>query len=204
MTSNLPHISILLLSFLVTSSAHSQKNEFADTIKKANEQFQAGRLSEAERQLQFAQQIIRDQRSLNLKACLPTGLPGWSIEESTTESSDSSIIGLALIGNNATAKRVFKNSTSRVECSISSDPPLLQQFAAILNSPLMNIANNSRLEQINGEVSRVTYDESERNGELILIYGSRFLINVKGTDISRADLVEFAKKFDFATLSSLK
>lgn len=186
---------------LTTATA---EDDFTNVVRRAAEHYQNGRLSDAERQLQLALQMIRDRRAVNLAACLPSGLPGWSVEQSSSKSSDMSLFGIALLGNSATASRSFTRGNSRVECLINSDAPLLQQFAAIINSPLLSLGESSRLEQINGEVARVTYDENERKGELFMIVGSRYLIHVKGTDVARDDVIAFARKFDFATLGELR
>jgi hypothetical protein len=198
------HSYLILTIILIGSVLHQHQNaaqelEFADVLKKAVQHYEAGKLSDAERQLQLAQQILRDQRALNLKACLPTGLPGWSIENSDSQANELPILGVQISAN-----RSFTKGTSKVQTSISADTPLLQQFAALLNSPLMNLREGSRLEQINGEVARVTYDPNERSGELMMIVSDRYLITVKGSDTSREDIIAFAKAFDFETLGKTK
>jgi hypothetical protein len=79
-------------------------DEVLDTIQEAVGQYKAGRRAEAVQSLEYAANLIRQQKGESMAALLPKPLAGWKVEPS---SSETNVMGGAMFGGGVTAQRVY-------------------------------------------------------------------------------------------------
>ena len=73
------------------------------TIKEATRQYEAGDYTGAASNLDYAAQLVRQQKSERMKALLPEPLPGWEGKEASAQA-----LGAAILGGGVTVSREYK------------------------------------------------------------------------------------------------
>lgn len=173
-------------------------DDVADSIKEALKQYENGEFADAVQSLDYASQLIRQKKGGQLEAFLPAPLAGWKAEEA-----QSSAAGAAMFGGGVTAERSYTKGDSRVQVNIITDSPMMQGMMVMFSNPMMATADGGKLEKINGEKAIVKYSKENKDGNINLVVANRFMITIDGSDITREDLLAYAKAMDFKKLSAL-
>lgn len=173
-------------------------DDVTDSINEALKQYENGEFADAVQSLDYASQLIRQKKGGQLEAFLPAPLAGWKAEEA-----QSSAAGAAMFGGGVTAERSYTKGDSRVQVNIITDSPMMQGMMVMFSNPMMATADGGKLEKINGEKAIVKYSKENKDGNINLVVGNRFMITIDGSDITREDLLAYAKAIDFKKLSTL-
>ena len=173
-------------------------DEIIEFINEGLGQYKNGEYAAAAGSLEYAAQMIRQKKGDKLQEFLPEPLPGWTAEESTSQAA-----GAAMFGGVVTAERTFRKDSSSVTVTIVTDSPMLQSMMMMFTNPMIMASSGGKLEKIAGQKAMVKYNASNKSGEINLVVANRFLITVKGRNVSREDLISYATGINFDKLAKV-
>lgn len=184
-------LGLLVACACVGTVAAARADDVTDLISKAMKAYQAHDTEAAMTALDSAANELRQQRADALKVYLPVSPSGWTAEPAQT-----SAVSAALLGGGTSATRSYQNGEEKVDVQITTDSPMLQGMAALIDSPLA-AASGVKAETVAGR--RVSYTESD-NGFMTLV-GQKIIVKVDGNKATpEATLRTFVAAIDFAGL----
>ena len=186
---------ILLLSLVVCAQPLRAEDNVLSAIKEATRQYETGDYTGAASNLDYAAQLVRQQKSERMKALLPKPLFGWEGEEASAQA-----LGAAILGGGVTVRRDYKKGTSAVSVEIVSDSPVLQSVLMMVNNPMFAGAGGGKLETLKGQRAILKYDSGKKSGELYVVVASRFVVTIKGRQVAREDLLAYGEAIDYQAL----
>jgi len=187
-------IIVVLASIFWVQPLRAEDNVLS-TIKEATRQYEAGDYTGAASNLDYAAQLVRQQKSERMKALLPEPLPGWEGKEASAQA-----LGAAILGGGVTVSRDYKKSASSVSVEIVSDSPVLQSVLMMVNNPMFAGAGGGKLETVKGQRGILKYDSGKKTGELYIVVASRFVITIKGRPAAREELLAYGEAIDYRIL----
>jgi len=186
---------VLALAIVLCSQPLLAEDNVLSTIKEAIMQYQAGDYTGASSNLDYASQLVRQQKSEKMKGLLPAPPAGWQAGEASAQA-----LGAAILGGGVTVSRDYTKGSSAVSVEIVSDSPVLQSVLVMINNPMFAGAGGGKLETVKGQRSIIKYENSKKSGELYIVVASRFVITIKGRQVTREDLLAFAEIMDYRVL----
>lgn len=193
------HLSLGIVSALavlfVALPLHAGEDTVLSTIKEATRQYQAGDYSGSASNLDYASQLIRQKKSEKMKELLPEPLSGWEGKEASAQA-----LGAAVLGGGVTVSRDYTRGSSFISVEIVSDSPVLQSVLMMLNNPVFAGAGGGRLETVKGNRSVLKFDSGKKSGELYIVVASRFVITIKGRQVTREELLAYGEAMDYRVL----
>lgn len=189
------YLAALFIGVSILISGAVWADEITDSIEEAIEYYKEGNFVEAVNSLDYASQLIRQKRSGNLESFLPEPLAGWSAEDIKSQAS-----GAGFLGGMISAKREYKKDKSSVTVEIITDSPALQSMVMIFSNPAYASADGGKLSKINRQKAIVKYHPSRKSGELNIVVAKKYLVSVKGRNINKNDLVDYASAIDYKKL----
>ena len=181
------------MSFPVSSA-----DEIIEFINEGLEQYKKGEYAASAGSLDYAAQMIRQKKGDTLKSFLPKALPGWTAKESTSQAA-----GAALFGGGVTAECSYTKDSSSITVSIVTDSPMMQSMMMMFTNPMIIASSGGKLEKIAGQKAMIKYTESNKSGEITMVIANRFLITIKGRNVTREDLIAYASGIDCDKLATL-
>jgi hypothetical protein len=188
-------IVLALLMVLSSQSVRAAEDNVLSTIKEAVRQYQAGDYTGASSNLDYASQLVRQQKSEKMKALLPDAPSGWQAGEASAQA-----LGAAILGGGVTVSRDYTKGASTVSVEIVSDSPVLQSVLMMIKNPVFAGAGGGKLETLKGQRAIIKYDGNKKGGELYIVVASRFVVTIKGRQVPREDLLAFAEVIDYRVL----
>lgn len=171
-------------------------DDIVDSIDEALQYYEEGDYAEAVSSLDYASQLIRQKRSDSLVAFLPKPLPEWTANDVTSEAT-----GGAFFGGMISAKREYRKGQSSVTAEIAADSPVLQSMIMIFSNPAYATADGGRIKKIKRQKAIVKYDSSSQDGEINIVVANRYLVSIKGSNVSEQDLTDYAEAIDYGKLN---
>lgn len=184
-----------LVVLFVALPLHAGEDTVLSTIKEATRQYQAGDYSGSASNLDYASQLIRQKKSEKMKELLPEPLSGWEGKEASAQA-----LGAAVLGGGVTVSRDYTRGSSFISVEIVSDSPVLQSVLMMLNNPVFAGAGGGRLETVKGNRSVLKFDSGKKSGELYIVVASRFVITIKGRQVTREELLAYGEAMDYRVL----
>jgi hypothetical protein len=188
---------VLALVIVLCSQPLRAEDNVLSTIKEAIRQYESGDYTEAASNLDYAAQLVRQQKSEKMKELLPEPLAGWQAGEASAQA-----LGAAILGGGVTVSRDYTKGPSSVSVEIVSDSPVLQSVLMMINNPMFAGAGGGKLETLKGQRAIIKYENSKKSGELYIVVASRFVITIKGRQVSRKDLLAYAEVMDYRVLEA--
>lgn len=185
-------------SFLLLHAAaplHAEDNVLS-TIKEAMKQYEKGDYTAAASNLNYASQLVLQKKSEQMQTILPEAPPGWQAEEASSQA-----LGSEVLGGGVTISRTYRKGDASVKLEVMADSPVLQSVLMMTSSSVFASAGGGKLETLKGNKAIVKYDDDDQGGEIYIVVDSRFVVVVKGRQVSRADMVLFANIMDYERLS---
>jgi hypothetical protein len=136
---------LTLIIVLCTQPLRAEDNVL-NTIKEAIRQYQAGDYTGAASNLDYASQLVRQQKSEKMKGLLPAPPTGWQAGEPSAQA-----LGTAILGGGVTVSRDYTKGSSTVSVEIVSDSPVLQSVLVMINNPMFAGASGGKLETVKGQ-----------------------------------------------------
>jgi hypothetical protein len=186
---------VLFVSSLFIMPGDASADEITDSINEAMEYYKENNYVEAANSLDYASQLIRQKRSGNLETLLPEPLAGWSAEDVKSQAA-----GPGYLGGMISAKRKYKKDNSSVTIEIITDSPALQSMVMLFSNPAYASADGGKLTKIKRQKAIIKYHSSNKNGEINIVVSKKYLVSVKGQDISQNDLTDYASAVDYEKL----
>lgn len=184
----------ILFVFPITGQA-VEKDPVIQTIEKALSQYKGNDFSNAASSLDYASQLIRQKKGKALAKLLPAPLDGWTANEGSAQ-----VTAASLFGGGLTAQKKYTRDSSVVKISIVTDSPLLQSMIMMFSNPIF-AASAGQFELINGYKGIVNYQNN--GGDINIVVNNRFLVTLKGRQLTRDDLINYAKAIDLEAISKL-
>ena len=178
-------IRFLLVSILFTFAGSAWPDDVSDAIEQASDLYENGDTQQAISQLEFAAQLIRQQRGSGMQAFLPEALDGW-----TAEDASSTAAGAAMFGGGTAVERSYTDGSQRVKISMLTDSPMMQAFMMMFSNPAMVSAQGGKLQMIAGQRALVKPDG------VTIVLQNTYLIQIDG-NASQEDYIAYAGAVDF-------
>ena len=185
---------LLLVAVLHTSVLHAEDNVLS-TIREATRQYESGDYTGAASNLDYAAQLVRQQKSERMKSLLPEPLSGWEGREANAQA-----LGAAILGGGITVSRDYKRGSSSLSVEIVSDSPVLQSVLMMVNNPVFAGAGGGKLENLKGQRAILKFDSGKKSGELYVVVDGRFVVTIKGRQVTREDLIAYGEAINYAML----
>ncbi len=195
---------VLILVWLASFVCLPMKAE-ADDVLEAIEQavtlYKQGDFSGAAGNLDYAAQLVRQQKGGQLENFLPEALSGW-----TAADAQSSSMGAMFMGGGVSAERSYQkeNDAGRVTVTIFTDSPMLQPMMMMFSNPMVAASSGAKLETHAGQRAIVDYTPGERRGEINIVVANRILVTVNGQDVAKEDLTAYVAAIDFQGLARME
>lgn len=177
-------------------------DDVTDAIDEGTQFYKQGKFAEAASSFDYAAQLIRQKRGGEFVKLLPNALDGW-----TAEDAESTATGAALMGGMVSAERNYNKKNddngANVTITITGDSPALQSYVMMLTNPMIASSSGGKLKTISGQRALVKYDTDDKSGEITAVINSKYLISVKGNNVTADDLTNYFKAIDFDAVSKL-
>ena len=191
-------VTTCVLSFCLVGNAFSAEDDVINSINEGAEYYKNGEYGEAASSLNYAVQLIQQKKGEALAGLLPEPLDGWTAEEVQSQAA-----GAAMFGGGITAEREYRKDNSYITIKIMTDSPMLQGVMMMFSNPMFATADGGKMERIGKQKAIVKYTPADKSGDLQMVVSNRFLVTVEGNDISREELLEYAKAIDFKKMADL-
>jgi len=191
-------LAVLLGIMIIGIAGSASADDVEDSVKEGLEYYKDGDYSSAAGSLEYAAQLIRQKKGGQLEVFLPNPLPGWTAEDVSSQA-----MGAAMFGGGVTAERKFRKENSRITVQILTDSPMMQGMMALFTNPAFAAADGGKMEKIKSQKAIVKYTPTNKKGDINIIVANRFLVSIKGNDVNKEDLKNYAKAIDFKKLSAL-
>ncbi len=186
---------LLAVAIVLSAQPLLAEDNVLSTIKEAIRQYQAGDYTGASSNLDYASQLVRQQKSEKMKGLLPAPPAGWQAGEASAQA-----LGAAILGGGVTVSRDYTKGSSVVSVEIVSDSPVLQSVLVMINNPMFAGAGGGKLETVKGQRAIIKYEKSKTSGELYIVVASRFVVTIKGRQVTKEELLAFAEIMDYRVL----
>lgn len=179
---------VFVFVFLVVSVPDlSFGDDVLEAIGRAQTSYERGDVRSAQKDLEFALSVMRQEKAESLKGLLPDIPEGWESTEAVHSDIDRSMFGGGL-----SAERLYKKGEARVRVNIVTDSPVVQGMMAMFSNPMLVRARGARLERISGHEAIVRYDPEARQGEINVSVDEKFFITVEGHGVTLDQIKLFA------------
>ncbi|RUM46840.1 MAG: hypothetical protein DSY80_01510 [Desulfocapsa sp.] len=197
MVSKICTVAVLLCLFTFTPSLPraEEKDPVIQTIEQALAEYKKQNYSNAATSLDYASQLIRQKKGDALGAFLPEPMEGWTANESKSQ-----VTAASLFGGGLTAAREYTKDDTRIQIEIVTDSPLLQPMIMMFSNPIF-AASAGRFELINGYKGIIKHQNN--SGDINIVVNNRFLVTVKGRNVTEEELVGYAKHIDLKGIANL-
>ncbi len=186
---------VLLLALVLYTQPLRAEDNVLSTIREAMRQYQSGDYTGAASNLDYAAQLVRQQKSERMKELLPEPPPGWQGGEASAQA-----LGAAILGGGITVSRDYKKGASTMSVEIVSDSPVLQSVLMMINNPMFAGAGGGKLEALKGQRAIIKYEKSKKGGELYVVVASRFVVTIKGRQVAKEEMLALAEMIDYRVL----
>lgn len=169
-----------------------QADDVTDSIQEASEAYAKGDTAKALESLNYAVQLMQQAKAQGLEALLPAPLSGW-----TAEKAESTAVGAAMFGGGITVERRYSKDNSSVHVQIVTDSPMLQGLMTLFSNPMFASSSGGKLEKIAGQKVISTYDASTKTGDYQFAVANKYMVTVKGDQVSAEEMQAYAEGIDF-------
>ncbi len=188
----------LFTVILLAAFGPAYADDVTEAINEGLQYYNEGQYTDAAGSLDYAAQLIRQKKGGELTTLLPEPLGGWKAEEATSQSA-----GAAMLGGGVSAERKYQKGASRIEIQYVTDSPIMQGVMMMFSNPMFAASDGGKMERIAGQKTIVKYSASEKSGDIRIVVANRFLITIEGEDVTKEDLVAYAKAIDYKKLAAL-
>ena len=191
---------LLIMSYIIfgiVTSSQVYADDVTDSINEGLQYYKDGKYTESAASLNYAAQLIQQKKGGSLKLLFPNPLKGWKAEEAKSDT------GGTAFGAGINVSREYNKGSSLVSIEIVADSPMLQGIAMMFSNPMFAQSDGGKLKKIAGQKTIVKYDAENKSGEILAIIANRFLITIRGDDVSENILIDYTKAFDFKKIAEL-
>lgn len=183
---------LLLAGLLVPVSVSA--NEIVDAINNGLKHYQAGELSQATSQLDYAATLIRQQKAEEVKKAFPDAPNGWTSEDASAD-----VAASAMFGGGISASRSYSKGDNYIQMELMMDSPMLQAFSGMLSNPSMIAMSGGKITKVQG-VNAVIRSDGGESTEIQFITPGNAMVTVRGPSSEQATMMQLANQLDFKKL----
>lgn len=195
---NKQKVSALLLSLMILAGS-AYANDIEDSIKEALVFYEEGALKDAVESLNYASQLIRQEKGKQLTELMPEAPDGWTVKNIEAKS-----VGAAMFGGGITIDGAYTKDKANVSVQLITDSPIMQSMGMLFSNPMMATSDGGKLERIGREKALIKYNKQKQRGEIRMIIADVYLIMINGRNVTEDELKMFAKAFDVKKMKALK
>lgn len=186
-------LSHLLAAALLLSPMAARADDVTDQIENARKAYEAGDISGAITELEFATQALKGKVGQFYRATFPAAPAGWTATDEDDQGG-----GMAGIMGGTVIARNYSMGDKEMKASLMSGGGMMQGLAQMFMNPqFMTTQPNAKRVRIGRETAVVTYDPSDRKAQLMMDVGGKVTISIEGINMDNGDaLVDLANKWD--------
>ena len=195
------HLKIMVLALVMSiCGGAAYADDVLEAIQEAKEAYNEKAYTEAVESLEYAKQLIQQLTSEGLKNFLPKPLEGWKAKEAKSQN-------LGMMGGSAGIEQEFwkagsgSQGRSRVTMTIMGESPMFQGMMNMFNPAIIG-STGGKLQKIKRNKAIVKYSLDNRDGEIMINVVKKYLVIVKGSNVDKEDLMNYAKAVDYKGLKS--
>lgn len=191
---------IALVMAVAMCSGVAYADDVLEAIQEATEAYNEKSYTEAVESLEYAKQLIQQLTSEGLKNFLPKPLKGWKAKEAKSQN-------LGMMGGSAGIRQEYwkagsgNQGRSRVTISIMGESPMFKGMMGMFNPAIVG-ATGGKLQKIKRNKAVVKYSADNRKGEIMINVKKKYLVIVKGSNVDKEDLMNYAKAVDYKGLKN--
>jgi hypothetical protein len=175
------------MALAALSAPAAQADDVTDALESAREAYEAGDLTYAIEELDYAKQLMVAQNADALVQFLPEAPDGWSREVNTEMNA-----GLAMMGGGTGAEATYEGDGGSMTLTIMADNPMVGAMAGMIgNAGMMG----GKLERVGREKFMVL------DGEITGLIDKRILVKATGGEVdamlSLIEMMDFRALADF-------
>ena len=87
---------------------------------------------------------------------------------------------------------------------VVADSPVLQGVMMMFSNPMFTQSDGGKLTKISGHKAIIKYDSEDKQGEVFVAIANRFLITVRGDNVSEETLINYTKAIDLKKIAELQ
>jgi len=178
----------IVIAAVLAGTVPASADEVEDSLEAALEAYRAGDIAGAKEEVDFAAQLIAQQKAAGLAAFLPDALDGWEKSETDTGGA-----AAAMFGGGSMASATYSGESGRVEIQLMADNQIVASMGAMLGNPAM-MGQMGTVKRKGRQKYVVT-----REGEVQALVDNRILVQVSGS----ADAAAKEAYFDAIDLKGL-
>lgn len=177
-------------------------DEITDQLDQARSYYEEGDVTGAIAELEFVLQALRGRIGQELLATFPEPPAGWTVEDKPEQQSGQ----IPMLGSGTMLGRTYRGGDGAlIEAQLMSGGGFLQGLAGMfLNPQVLAAQPNAKRVRIGRENAVVTYDPTDKSGQLVLDLGGKATIMLQGQQLPSSDpLVELANQWDLKKVKEL-
>jgi hypothetical protein len=178
---------LLILSFAPRAWA----DDFSTQLQNAETAYGKHDLRGAQKALDTAEGLLRQQRLVQWKTVLPEALDGWKAEDV-----QGAAAAMAMLGGGVSVSRRYRHDRADVTIEIVADSPIVTSVAGVIKM-LTVIGGETRV--VDGHTAVYRKDDHS----LMAIIADKALITVKGQNATEDDLKAYFKAIKLAAVEAL-
>lgn len=182
----------------IAFSGLAYADDIADSINEALQYYKNGEYTDAVGSLDYATQLIKQKKGGQLESLLPKPLKGWIAEDATSQ-----VAGAALFGGGVTAERKYRKDSSSITVQLTTDSPMMQGVMMMFTNPMFAASDGGKMEKIGGQKAIVKYNAANKQGDIKIMLGNRFLVSIEGNGVAKEDLKGYAEAIEYNKMASL-
>jgi hypothetical protein len=181
------------LAFLTLSCFAVEANDVTDAINNASKHYQAGELTQAAAQLDYAATLIRQQKAAEVVKAFPDAPTGWQARDA-----DTNVAAGAVLGGGISVSRNYYNDQHSIDIEMLLDSPMLQAFTAMLSNPSVIVMSGGKLVKVQG-LNAVQKTEGDQF-ELQFVTHSNAMITLRGDTAAQSVIEQLANAINLKQL----
>ncbi len=190
----------LILLIVTTSFLIAQSGNVKTLTDKAVKKYEDKNYSGAVKDLERVLDIMKQKQSKKLNSLLPQVLPGWTKGESSSKPMDPRGIVAGHV-----AEQTYRKGNGYVTATLILKTPMVKDVKKMLNSTqLFQNGNGANIELIANKKALVRYQDTKREGEISMLANSTTIAVVYGKNVSKRELKNYAKLFNFSEIAKIK
>ena len=80
---------------------------------------------------------------------------------------------------------------------------MLQGMMVMFSNPAFAVSDGGKLEKIARQRAIVKYQPSDKEGSIQIMVANRFLVSIDGSNVTKAELEQYAQAIDYQQLAAL-
>lgn len=189
--------SAILAVGLLLGDATAKADGVTDQMDRAKQAYSQGKLSNAAQELQKALAAVQNKMAGDFLKVLPAAPQGWTTDQPEVQ-------GLGMSSGGFSITNTFTKGDQGITVSLVLDDPATEAaLAGLLAAQGLDQAGSRKI-KIGEDTALLHWDAEEKAGEVMMVPGSRALLQVEGSGMDKPDiLVDVLKAFNISQLKKL-